>query len=143
MRVNCTAENQDERLFSTRQHPILVSCTLKTWKFLYFRNETCYRNGNLCKDFFLFVFNLVLIRIHKTSLFWLNNLMKSLWKPSILILQKVVTFSQQVKGGTCFPLVCACFATSGSCVDCYEPQNAPTQGHLNCITKKIIYIIMC
>ena len=63
--------------------PILVSCTLKTWKFLYFRNETCYRNGNLCKDFFLFVFNLVLIRIHKTSLFWLNNLMTSLWKPSI------------------------------------------------------------
>ena len=52
MRVNCTAENQDERLFSTRQHPILVSCTLKTWKFLYFRNETCDRNGNLCKDFF-------------------------------------------------------------------------------------------
>ena len=39
--------------------------------------ETC------AKIFFLFVFNLVLIRIHKTSLFWLNNLMTSLWKPSI------------------------------------------------------------
>ena len=38
--------------------PSLVSCTVKTYKFLYFRNETCYGNGNLCKDlFFVYVFN--------------------------------------------------------------------------------------
>ena len=37
--------------------PILVSRTVKTWKFklLYFRNETCYGNGNLYKDL-LFVY---------------------------------------------------------------------------------------
>ena len=92
------------------------------------------------KIYLSFIFNLVYIKIRKTSLFWLNNLMTSLWKPSILILQKVLTFSQQVKGVTCFLLVCACFATSGSCVDCYEPQNSPTQGHLNCITKKYIHL---
>ena len=35
--------------------PILVSCTVKTWKFklLYFRNETCYGTENLYKDFFV------------------------------------------------------------------------------------------
>ena len=42
--------------FSTRQHSYfqLVSRIVKTWKFklLYFRNETCYGNGNLYKDFF-------------------------------------------------------------------------------------------
>ena len=34
--------------------PVLVSRTVKTRKFklLYFRNETCYRNGNLYKDLF-------------------------------------------------------------------------------------------
>ena len=34
--------------------PILVSRTVKTRKFklLYFRNETCYGNGNLYKDLF-------------------------------------------------------------------------------------------
>ena len=37
--------------------PILVSRTVKTRKFklLYFRNETCYGNGNLYKDL-LFVY---------------------------------------------------------------------------------------
>ena len=37
--------------------PILVSRTVKTWKFklLYFRNETCYGNWNLYKDL-LFVY---------------------------------------------------------------------------------------
>ena len=39
--------------------------------------ETC------SKTYFLFIFNLVWIRIRKTSLFWLYNLMTSLWKPSI------------------------------------------------------------
>ena len=43
--------------FSTRQHSALVSRTVCTWKFrlLYFRNETYYENGNLCKDL-LFVY---------------------------------------------------------------------------------------
>ena len=35
--------------------------------------------------YFLFIFNLELIRICKTMLFWLYNLMMSLWKPSILV----------------------------------------------------------
>ena len=39
--------------------------------------ETC------SKISFLFSFNLVYIRIRKTSLFWLYNLMTSQWKPSI------------------------------------------------------------
>ena len=34
------------------------------------------------KIYFLFTFNPVNIRIRKTSLFWLCNLMTSLWKPS-------------------------------------------------------------
>ena len=36
----------------------------------------------LLLNYFLFIFNLVLIRIHKTTLFWLYNLMRTLWKPS-------------------------------------------------------------
>ena len=39
--------------------------------------ETC------TKVYFLFIFNLVLIRIGKSSLFWQDNLMTSLWKPSV------------------------------------------------------------
>ena len=52
-----TAENQEERLFSTGQHSYLVSRTVKTRtsKLLYFRNETCYGNGSLYKDL-LFVY---------------------------------------------------------------------------------------
>ena len=64
---------------------ILVSRTVKTWKFklLYFEMkhvtgmETCTRIS------VLFIFNLVQIRIRKTSLSWLYNLMTSLWKQSI------------------------------------------------------------
>ena len=44
------AENQEERLFCQRDNiSILESRTVKTRKFklLYFRNETCYGNGNL------------------------------------------------------------------------------------------------
>ena len=41
--------------------------------------ETC------TKIYFLFNFNLVWIRIRKTLLFWLCNLMTSLWKPSIVV----------------------------------------------------------
>ena len=40
--------------------------------------ETC------TKIHFLFIVNLVNIRIRKTSLFWLYNLITSLWKPSII-----------------------------------------------------------
>ena len=55
-----TDENQENRLFfneTTFLFSILVSRTLKTGKFklLYFRNETCYGNGNLYKDL-LFVY---------------------------------------------------------------------------------------
>ena len=39
--------------------------------------ETC------TKIYFLFIFNLVWIRLRNTLLFWLCNLMTSLWKPSI------------------------------------------------------------
>ena len=46
-----TAENQEET-FQRDSIPILVSRTVKTWKFrlLYFRNERCYGNGNQYKD---------------------------------------------------------------------------------------------
>ena len=50
-----TAKNQEERLFFQRDSdPIFVSRTVKTRKFklLYFRNKTCYGNGNLFKDLF-------------------------------------------------------------------------------------------
>ena len=40
--------------------------------------ETC------AKIYFLFIFNLVYMRMRKTALFWLYNLMTSLWKPSIV-----------------------------------------------------------
>ena len=40
--------------FQRESIPILVSRTVKTqeFKLLYFRNETCYGNGNLYKDLF-------------------------------------------------------------------------------------------
>ena len=50
---NCyTVKNQEVRLFSTRQHSCLSVTYRETQKFklLYFRNETCYGNGNLYKD---------------------------------------------------------------------------------------------
>ena len=54
--VILTAENQKERLFFFQRDSIhiLVSHTVKTRKFkwLYFRNETCYGTGNLYKDIF-------------------------------------------------------------------------------------------
>ena len=65
--------------------------TTRKFKLLYFRNETCYGNGNLYKHSHFFIFNLVYIRIRKTSLFWLYNLMTSLWKPSILKRQNART----------------------------------------------------
>ena len=52
-----TVENQEGRLFQRDSIPILVSRRVKIRKFklLYFRNETCYGNGNLYKDL-LFVY---------------------------------------------------------------------------------------
>ena len=47
-----TAENQEGRLFFNETAFLFASRTVKTRKFklLYFRNETCYGNGNLYKD---------------------------------------------------------------------------------------------
>ena len=47
-------KSRGETIFQRDSIPILVSRTVKTRKFklLYFRNETCYGNGNLCKDLF-------------------------------------------------------------------------------------------
>ena len=80
-----TSIRAHKNVFRRDTVPILVSRTVKTRKFklLYFRNETCYGNGNLCKDLFFVYLYLVYRRIHKTSLFLLYNLMTSLWKPSI------------------------------------------------------------
>ena len=67
-RINISSNTWDgytvergETFFQRDRIFILVSRTVKTQKFklLFFRNETCYGNGNLCKDFFLFIFNLV------------------------------------------------------------------------------------
>ena len=51
------------------------------------------------KIYFLFTFNPVNIRIRKTSLFWLCNLMTSLWKPSIrgLKYRYVATSSSSIR----------------------------------------------
>ena len=76
--------------------PILVSRTMKTRKFklLYFRNETCFGAGNLYKDLFSIYLqpsvnknSYPILRIRKTSLFWLCNLMTLLWKPSSIPIQ--------------------------------------------------------
>ena len=50
-------KSRGETFFQWDSIPILVSRTMKTRKFklLYFRNETCYRNGNWYKDL-LFVY---------------------------------------------------------------------------------------
>ena len=55
---NCySAENQEQRLFLTRQHSYFGVSHFETRKFklLYFRNEICYGNVNLYKDL-LFVY---------------------------------------------------------------------------------------
>ena len=51
-------KSRGETIFQGDSIPILVSRTVNTRKFklLYFRNETCYDNGNLYKDlFFIFL----------------------------------------------------------------------------------------
>ena len=49
--------------FQLASIPILVSRTVKTWKFklLYFRNEICYGTGNLYKDLFFVYLQLHLV----------------------------------------------------------------------------------
>ena len=73
-----------ETIFQRDSIPILLSSTVKTRKFklLYFRNIHATEMETCTKIYSLFIFNLVYIRIRKTSLFWLYNLMTSLWKPS-------------------------------------------------------------
>ena len=68
--LNCL-KSRGEAFFQLDSIPILVSRTVKTQKFklLQFQNETCYGTRNLYKDLFFVYFNLVLMRIRKTSLF--------------------------------------------------------------------------
>ena len=97
----------EKRRFST-SIPILVSCTLKTRKFklLYFRNETCFGAGNLYKDS---CFIYLQPSVNKNSwelLFWLCNLMTSLWKPSIVPLRNHSTERLGLKNGWTCTLKC-------------------------------------
>ena len=81
-----TAENQQERLFFNETafqfwcHALWQlgssNCCIFEMKHTT-EMETC------TKIHFLFIVNLVNIRIRKTSLFWLYNLMTSLWNTSI------------------------------------------------------------
>ena len=54
-------KNKRKDFFERDSIPIFVSRTVKTLKFklLYFRNKTCYGNGNLKKIYFLFIVNLM------------------------------------------------------------------------------------
>ena len=79
-----TAENQEERLFSN-ETAFLVWCHAQ-WKLgssncCIFEMKHATGMETWTKIYFLFIFNLVWIRIRKTSLFWLYNFMTSLWKP--------------------------------------------------------------
>ena len=74
--------------FSTRQH-FYFGIKTRKFKLLYFRNETCYGNGNLYRDLLFVYLQPSEIRIRKSSLFWLYHLMKSLWKPSLSTLSNI------------------------------------------------------
>ena len=83
-----TAENQEERLFFN-ETAFLFWCHAM-WKLgssncCIFKMKHATEMETCTKIYFLFVFNLVYIKIRKTSLFWLHNLMTSLWKPSICL----------------------------------------------------------
>jgi len=58
-----TAEIKRRDFFQRGSIPILVSRTVKTreFKLLYFRNESCYGNGNLYKDLFFVYLQLYLV----------------------------------------------------------------------------------
>ena len=81
-----TAENQEERLFSTRQQSYfsVTRCENSEVQIAVFSKWNMLYEWKLFQRLiFLFIFSLVQIRIRKTSLFWLFNLMTSLWKQSI------------------------------------------------------------
>ena len=74
--------------FQRHSVAILVSRTVKTRKFklLYFRNTTCYGRFTFCLSFVYLQpsVNKNSYKLAICSLFWLYNLMTSLWKSSIL-----------------------------------------------------------
>ena len=81
-------ENQEERCFFNETLFLFWCYTL--WKLgssncCIFEMKHAMGMETCTKIYFLFIFNLELIRIHKTMLFWLYNLMMSLWRPSILV----------------------------------------------------------
>ena len=85
-----TAENQEERLFFN-ETAFLFWCHA-LWKLgssncCIFEMKHATGMETCRRIYFLFIFNLVYLRICKTSLFWLYNLMASLWKPSIITKQ--------------------------------------------------------
>ena len=72
-----TAENQEDRLFSTGQHSNfgLTHCENSEVQIAVFSKWNMLRKWKLVqKIYFLFIFNLVYIRIRKSALFWLNHL---------------------------------------------------------------------
>ena len=72
-----TAENQEDRLFSTRQHSNfgLTHCENSEVQIAVFSKWNMLRKWKLVqKIYFLFIFNLVYIRIRKTALFWLYRI---------------------------------------------------------------------
>ena len=83
-----TAENQQERLFFNEtafQFWCHALWQLGSSNCCIFEMKNTTEMETCTKIHFLFIVNLVNIRIRKTSLFWLYNLMTSLWKPSILV----------------------------------------------------------
>ena len=72
-----TAENQEDRLFSTRQHSNfgLTHCENSEVQIAVFSKWNMLRKWKLVqKIYFLFIFNLVYIRIRKTAPFWLYRI---------------------------------------------------------------------
>ena len=72
-----TAENQEDRLFSTRQHSNfgLTHCEYSEVQIAVFSKWNMLRKWKLVqKIYFLFIFKLVYIRIRKTALFWLYRI---------------------------------------------------------------------
>ena len=78
-------KSRGETFFQRDSIPILVSRTVKlrSSNCCIFEMKLATGMETCSKIYFLFIFNLVSIRIRKTSLFWLYNLMTSLWKPNL------------------------------------------------------------
>ena len=79
MRVYCTAENQEERLFSTRQHSYFGVMQCENLEVSIFSKWNMLREWKRVPR----VIFCLSSTYCKTSLCWLYNLMTSLWKPSI------------------------------------------------------------